>query len=318
MAPEIEEVDETDPGNRLGFVEDAADVDMRTEAERLAEEDALFRRQTQVIQRGLPVPSDANRGILRTSAPQNAEQQADEIVKAEMLELIKRDAGLDTTASVDDFTEDEIEAAKKELEAEIEYVAEAMGHSSLEEAHVDAWQAMQREALFLPSEKRYGRFSGASARDKLNSIELHYKKVYSLMEKDFKRCAKSEKKLGVLTNGYQKKTNASLIEMKALADQVDQSTIKLCSYVCYEFDAVNFPQTCPFHRYELLAENESIAMPWRQQQLEHEVRQLEEREADLQSRFQLLLDERDALYTAAAKNSLGAATVSRAAVTMEA
>lgn len=233
MAPEIEDTGDDDSRVANGFVEDAADVDMRTDEERRASEAALFRRQTQVIQRGLPIPRDVNLAILRTSAPQNADQAADEIVKIEMIELIKRDVGLDSTAGADDFDEDEMAAAKDELEAEMANVAKAMGHASLNDAHRDAWVDMQHEAMYLPSEKRYGRFSGASTKDKLNSIEMRYKKVYSSMEKDFKRGAKSEKKLNILTNGYRKKTTASLAEQASLADQVEQSTIKLRSYVAY-------------------------------------------------------------------------------------
>eukprot|EP00038_Savillea_parva_P008761 m.179009 g.179009 ORF g.179009 m.179009 type:complete len:779 (+) comp14664_c0_seq1:64-2400(+) len=294
VAPEIEEVDETEDVMRSGFVEDAADIDERTAAQRRADEEALFRRQTQVIQRGLPVPKEVNTSILRKSAPQNADQIADEIVKKEMLELIKRDVGLASTAGVEDYTEEEMKAAKELLAEEVAYVADAMGHASLDESHRAAWMDMQDEALYLPSEKRYGRFSTASGKDRLTSLELRYKKVYSAMEKDFKRGAKTEKKVTVLTTGYQKKSHASLNEMKALAEQIEESTLKLRSY-------------------ERLAEIEAAAIPWRQRALEREVQQLTSREAELQAKYQRLIDERDALYSAASRASLAAATLSRPA-----
>lgn len=40
----------------------------------LAEEAAEFKRQSQAVQRGLPLPERVNRDILRGAAPTNAEQ----------------------------------------------------------------------------------------------------------------------------------------------------------------------------------------------------------------------------------------------------
>ena len=99
------------------------------------------------------------------------------------------------------FDEAELEAARAALDAEVEVVRDAMDHANLDEEHPRAWTDMQHEAIYLPSEKRYGRASVASTKDKLNSVEMRYKRVYAQMERDFKKCAKSEKKLVVLTTG---------------------------------------------------------------------------------------------------------------------
>lgn len=89
--------------------------------------------------------------------------------------------------------------------------------------------------------------------------------------------------------------------------------IRTCAHACWGCVQRTYPH--PFDRYELLAENEAQAVPWRLQSLEQEVQQLSNREADLQAKFQLLIDERDVLYSVAAKANLAKATVSRPALT---
>ena len=57
-----------------GFVEDAADVDERTEAEREEARKAAWQRRSQVIQRSLPIPADINLAFLRAGESTNEEQ----------------------------------------------------------------------------------------------------------------------------------------------------------------------------------------------------------------------------------------------------
>ncbi len=96
----------------IRFIEDAADVDDRNlEHDRQAQEMA-FKRQSQVVQRNLPIPADINEDILKE--PQNIEQEADETIKKEMLQMIKHDKGLHVS-NYTRFSDDEMRAAKVEF-----------------------------------------------------------------------------------------------------------------------------------------------------------------------------------------------------------
>ena len=58
----------------LSFVEDAADVDVKSFVAMQEAEEAKRRQMSQAYQRGLPIPREVNRDILRTSTAQNEEQ----------------------------------------------------------------------------------------------------------------------------------------------------------------------------------------------------------------------------------------------------
>ena len=73
VVPEVEEEVEAGPT----MEEDAAAKAAREAAKRQAEAEAEFRRASQAVQRGLPLPRTANRDILRTSKP-NDELQEEE------------------------------------------------------------------------------------------------------------------------------------------------------------------------------------------------------------------------------------------------
>ena len=282
VAPEVADEEETQVPD--GFIEDAADVDART-LEQIREAEAkLFRRQTQVHQRGLPVPKDVNEKILRTSAAQNIEQEADEIIKAEMLELIKRDKGMRNDAGIEDFTQEEMDAAKAALSEEMGVVKGGMDHEDSEAAHAAVWSEMQKEAFYLPSQKGFGRFSKASKKDKLASLELDFDGVFSAMSVDAKKAQKAEKKQTKLTNGYNMKAAASFKTIAATCDQIADTRVTLATF-------------------ESLRDLEVVAAPWRTHTLSTEVASLTAREAELQEKYKGLLATRDALYTVKATTS---------------
>eukprot|EP00040_Diaphanoeca_grandis_P010971 m.56182 g.56182 ORF g.56182 m.56182 type:complete len:774 (-) comp22201_c0_seq1:193-2514(-) len=266
------------------MVEDAADVDERNLEQKRAHEKAIFGLQTQVFQRGLPVPKEINTKILRTSAPQNVEQQADEIIKIEMLELVKRDNGLTTKAKIDDFTEEELAAAKDMLKDECDFVRNSMGHDDYEKAHTQIWYEMQKEAFYIPAQKGFGRFSSAQRKDKLASAEMEYNSIFEQMKIDAKKCNKSEKKQAKLVGGYRAKADASSKNIKALATQVEDLRIQ-------------------FTTFESLREMELQAAPWRKHCLTLEVDMLAAREKENQAKYKALLDKRDAVYTMRATTS---------------
>jgi pre-mRNA-splicing factor CDC5/CEF1 len=106
VAPEEPE-DEEAGGSDM--VPDAADAAADLRRQRAAAAAAELARRSRVVQRGLPVPNPGP-GFLRSGAASNAEQEADELVKREMLAMIEFDRGAGTLE--DDVSAAEMEAAK--------------------------------------------------------------------------------------------------------------------------------------------------------------------------------------------------------------
>ena len=59
------------------------------------------------------------------------------------------------------------------------------------------------QVLFLPSQNRYTRANLASKKDRLESQEKRLEQNRGHMTREAKRAAKMEKKLKILTGGYQ-------------------------------------------------------------------------------------------------------------------
>jgi len=129
--PEIT-TEEQDEGDDKSFVEDAADL-ITKEQIRLAEEaEAKLRSRSQVLQRNdLPRPFIINRTILKeknATEENSLLEQADELMKVEMLNILSLDAfhypilnykkfkyPVDIS-EIEEFSFDEISLAKVELE----------------------------------------------------------------------------------------------------------------------------------------------------------------------------------------------------------
>ena len=91
-------------------VMDGADMDAMRQQRAEQERQRLLAMRSQVVRRGLPVPSSVNAGILRVGAAATPEQAADEMVKREMLAMIQFDR--DGTTLPEAFTEEELANAK--------------------------------------------------------------------------------------------------------------------------------------------------------------------------------------------------------------
>jgi pre-mRNA-splicing factor CDC5/CEF1 len=152
VAPELEE-DKEDDG-MSGFVEDAAEVDARRDAQRKADEAAELRRRSQVIQRNLPLPRSINVDVLRKQAPTDPSHVADELIKAEMLAMLKFDKGL--TSKYQRFEDEDIAAAKALLDEEVAEIVRVAGEPKISDAH---WKAAEDDIIYLPSKARYARLS---------------------------------------------------------------------------------------------------------------------------------------------------------------
>ncbi|KAI5646547.1 pre-mRNA splicing factor component domain-containing protein [Phthorimaea operculella] len=144
-------------------------------------------------------------------------QQAEELLKAEMVTMLHYDALHDPPPTVDkkrsvqlqaahlahleqhpyeEFTQEELQQAKQQLQKEMEVVKQGMGHGDLSmDAYTQVWEECLAQVLFLPGQNRYTRANLASKKDRLESAEKRLEQNRNHMAKEAKRCSKMEKKL---------------------------------------------------------------------------------------------------------------------------
>lgn len=188
------------------------------------------------------------------------------------------------------FTPDELETAKAMLKAEMDCVKHGMGHGDLSlDAYNQVWEECLSQVLFLPTQNRYTRANLASKKDRydytkifvfvfnyfysrLESAEKRLEQNRSHMSREAKRAAKMEKKLRILTGGYQSRAQALLKQLHDAFEQIDQANLELSTF-------------------KFLQEQEKAALPRRIQSLTEDVQRQMEREKQLQKRYGELQDE---------------------------
>jgi len=310
VLPETGEAEEVEETADESFVEDAADIDARRMAMKEAEALREMRRQSQAVQRNMPRPSDVNASVLRPAnvePPLTGLQKAEELIKREMVTMIRNDIVSHPTAlqienlthkksknaaqaviaanraalesePLESFTEKEIANARDLLAGEIEFVQSKMAHGDLPiESYTKVWEECYAQVLFLPTQQRYTRAALASKKDRLESLEKRLEMNRMHMTEDAKRAAKIEKKLKVLLGGYQSRSVGLTKQINDLFEQVEQAHTEK-------------------ETFRSLREHELRAIPKRVESLREGVRRQTDRERQLQSRYSNLLYERDALY----------------------
>lgn len=257
--------DAMDSSDPAAVVEDQADVDARKVAEQEAKRKRELEKRSQVVQRTLPRPTEVNTKILRPpSDKQNLSdlQKAEELIKHEMITMLLYDSTKDpvpgqSQAKMDqlqsyfksnpyeEFSKEEIEKTKQMLSEEMEVVKEGMGHGDLPiDVYSQVWEECLGQVLYLPSQNRYTRANLASKKDRLESAERRLEQNRRHMAKEAKRCGKIEKKLKILTGGYQARAQALIKQLQDTFEQIEQNTLALSTF-------------------KFLAEQESVAIPRR-------------------------------------------------------
>ncbi|CAF3588977.1 unnamed protein product [Adineta steineri] len=278
--------------------EDQADIDQRRRDEKRRKEQELFKRQTQVVQRDLPRPNDINLTILR---PTNAEgpmtdlQKAEELIKQEMLVLLHYDAANNPPSNTsfnrnkdfsnyldthpyEQFTDEDLATARALLESEVNVVKKTMGRGDINlDVYSKVWDECYSQVLFLPSENRFIRATATTKKkDRIESAEQKLELNRNLMALEAKRAAKLEKKLKTLLGGYQSRGQALVKALNDIYEQIDQTQVEAKTF-------------------ELLRQNEVLAIPKRIESFTEDVARQEDRERELQRRYQELYEEHTSL-----------------------
>ncbi|EDW79544.1 uncharacterized protein Dwil_GK20537 [Drosophila willistoni] len=296
----VPEQDDSEPmeTSQEPAIEDQADVDARILAEQEEKRKRELEKRSQVIQRSLPRPTEVNTKILRPqSEKQNLteQQQAEELIKHEMITMQLYDSVKDPVPGqsqhkleqlqsyfkanpYEEISPQDLAQAKQMLADEMDVVKERMSHGELPlDVYAQVWQECLGQVLYLPSQHRYTRANLASKKDRLESAEKRLEQNRRHMAKQAKHCGKIEKKLKIITGGYQARAQVLIKQLQDTYAQIEQNTISLSTF-------------------RFLGEQEAIAVPKRLESLQEDVRRQMDREKELQLKYASLIDERDSLY----------------------
>lgn len=131
----------------------------------------------------------------------------------------------------ENFTPEDLTNAKNMLKVEMDCVKHGMGHGDLSlDAYNQVWEECLGQVLFLPSQNRYTRANLASKKDRLESAEKRLEQNRSHMSREAKRAAKMEKRLRILTGGYQSRAQALLKQLHDNFEQIDQANLELSTF----------------------------------------------------------------------------------------
>ncbi|CAG4918817.1 unnamed protein product [Colias eurytheme] len=295
VVPDQDNDDQMDTSNENG-VEDQADKDARMAKEQEEKRQAELALRSTAVRRGAARPLAVVASGSRGSAPLNALQRAEELLKAEMLTMLHYDALMDPPDEkkavsmqaahlahleahpYEQFTAEELRAARALLRREADAVRAGMAHGDLGiDAYTQVWEECLAQVLFLPGQNRYTRANLASKKDRLESAEKRLEQNRSHMAKEAKKCSKMEKKLRVLTGGYQSRTASLIKQFQELQDQIEQANLELSTF-------------------KFLAEQEKAAIPRRIESLTEDVNRQTEREKQLQKRYSELQAELEEIH----------------------
>ncbi|XP_046818091.1 cell division cycle 5-like protein [Vespa crabro] len=295
VVPEDETIDENTSTPANDIIEDQADIDARQQQELLEQKKRELARRSQVIQRDLPRPIDVNMNILRPfmDTPLTDMQRAEELIKREMITMLQYDAlqnpmqqnrkGASSSLAqaqsyleqhpYANFDEEELDAAKQLLADEMNVVKEGMAHGDLSlDAYTTVWEECLSQILYLETQKRYTRATLASKKDRVEACERKLEENRMHMTGEAKRAARMEKKLKVLTGGYQTRAQVLIKQLHDLCEQIEQAYLELSTF-------------------KFLQNQEEAAVPRRVNALIEDVNRQTERERVLQMRYAQLQDQ---------------------------
>ncbi|TKY74142.1 Cell division cycle 5 protein [Spatholobus suberectus] len=276
------------------------------EAEEEARQQALLRKRSKVLQRELPRPPAASLELIRNSlmradgdkssfVPPTSIEQADEMTRRELLTLLEHDNAkypLDEKVTkekkkgakraingsdvpvIEDFPEDEMKDADKLIKEEAQYLCAAMGHESepLDE-FIEAHRTCLNDLMYFPTRNAYGLSSVAGNMEKLAALQNEFENVRNKLDDGKEKMVRLEKKVMVLTQGYEMRVKKSLWpQIEATFKQMDIAATEL---------------EC----FKALQKQEQLAASHRINNLWAEVQKQKELEKTLQTRYGRQIEE---------------------------
>ncbi|KAM1692010.1 hypothetical protein FF1_033651 [Malus domestica] len=309
--------------------EDMSDRLARERAEEEARQQALLRKRSKVLQRELPRPPAASLELIRNSlikadgdrssfVPPTHIEQADEMVKAELLSLLEHDNakypltekvdkrkkkgskrsanGPSTVPVIEDFEEDELKDADSLIKEDAEILRVAMGHEneSLDE-FLEAHKTCLNDLMYFPTRGAYGLSSVAGNMEKLAALQNEFENVKRKMDDDIRKAASIENKVKVRTYGYEMRAKEGLWpKIEETFKQIDTAAKEL---ECFK----------ALQKQERLAATHRINNIWEEVQNQKELeRQLQKQYGDLVVEVERVQHRMDELRAEAEKQEIAA------------
>ncbi|KAI3960121.1 hypothetical protein MKW98_016845 [Papaver atlanticum] len=289
--------------------EDMSDRIAREKAEEEARQQALLKKRSKVLQRELPRPPAASLELIRNSlvrtdedkssfVPPTAIEQADEMVRKELLGLLEHDnakypldekvekekkkggkrASNGKSASIpeiEDFEEEEMKEADLLIREEIQFLRVAMRHENEPiDEYVRVHDACLEDIMYFPARGAYGLSSVANNMEKLGALQNEFENVKKRMDDETKKAHRLEQKIKLLTHGYQMRGGKLWTQAEATFKQMDTAATEL---------------EC----FQALQKQEQLAASYRIHGLEEEIKKQKELEKNLQHRYGNLIAEQD-------------------------
>jgi len=281
VLPELPPTPAESKDSSIDRMEDAEDALARAQADVRSQRAAAWRAESQVVQRGLPRPT-----VLNLSASEGVDA-AEAAVEAELLRLVQYDharyppvtdgkpARRRKLPALDSFSEHDLESARSLVSAEL---AADNGGRALSESEVQmllrsielgGWDALVDDQLFMPHLRQFGRVSEAEEAQRSAAYQQQFALLRAQVTAQAKRTGKLEQQLAVLVGGYQQVNGKLRGEITELHVQLQDELRK---------------QAC----FAGLAANEAYAMPQRKAELQQLYYQQQEKERELQAKYQQL------------------------------
>ena len=264
-----------------GGEEDAAERDARLKAAKAAAIAAERRRRSQVLQRGLPRPVTV--GFYVSTAVDGDKNTAAELIHKEVVAMVQHDNAkypinnqqqasgtIEKEKERVEWSEGELQAARKILDEENKAVRAAMGHALVPlEEYIATWQRLyddRAEVLFVPSRQEYVNASALSHKEQVQALQIEFENVRKEMGAEAKVAAKYEKKIATLLGGLVSRNQRLVGEVEEAVAELGRAEIEL---------------KC----FQALHEQEQRAAPDRLEGLSELVARQQGREKELQERY---------------------------------
>ena len=230
---------------------DQADIDARREEEEAGRIEAELKKQSQAVRRNLPRPIEVNHAILKPTGPTDAPltelQEAEELIKLEMIKMLHHDALVNPSETqitrtksshshqeflsknpMEEISMEEICEATELLNEEMIVVREGMAHGEVTiESYTEEWDKCWNELMFVPSEGRYKPKRYVSKKDKVEAAETKLNSNRDQMTKEAKKASRIEKRLKTYLTGYKNRAESLLKQFHDVTGSIEQTKLEL-------------------------------------------------------------------------------------------
>jgi len=245
------------------------------------------------LRRELPRPYQVNTGFSKTpkeieamKGKENDLVIASELIKSEMVTMMTKDAIDFPSKSIkppnkknikyDKFTEAELKAARKLLDAEVVELQKTQGTFSYQEYEATFIRCSE-DLIYLPHLKKFSLMSLTKSEvDKTRALQFQYESVKSDLDKQAKKSKNIVNHLQVYLGGYQKVMADKEKNIREIHRQIAEARVELAVF-------------------KSLKEKEENNIPARLEALKKEVEKQRTEENQLQIRFANLVKRKNEL-----------------------